>query len=62
MPETIAGTPASAILTVDNTTPAGDYDVTVAAENDGGTDGTCTLRISVLTVTPIHDIQGDGLT
>ncbi|MBA2556345.1 MAG: lamin tail domain-containing protein, partial [Chloroflexi bacterium] len=59
-PATSDGATATAEMTVDESTPPGEYDVTVQASNDDATPqaDTCTLRVSVIGVIPIGQIQG----
>jgi predicted extracellular nuclease len=56
--------PGLATLTVDATTAAGAYPVTIAFTTADATPqvATCVVAVSVLPLTPIHDVQGDGAT
>jgi predicted extracellular nuclease len=57
-----AGGTARATVTVDGATPVGAYAVTVNASNDDASpqSASCTLTVSVVVPTPIHDVQGAG--
>jgi len=61
----IGGT-ATATLQADNSTPPGNYSVTITWSNNDATSqtATCTVSVSVIpgTTTAIHDIQGPGTT
>ncbi len=60
VPAAAPGETATASVTVDASTPNGTYSVAVAAHNDDPApqSATCTLTVSVVDATPIHDIQG----
>ncbi len=68
-PAAEVGGTASATFTASDTTPVGNYTITVKATNDDGTaqSATCDFEVGVYPVpvcgdpaTPIHDIQGSG--
>ena len=54
------GEDATATLTVDSTTPAGDYTVIIAAANDDAEPqtGTCSLGVSVEEILTVGEVQG----
>jgi hypothetical protein len=57
----VGGT-ANATLNVSNTTPVGNYNVTIQwANNDVSPQtATCSVAVSVTPITKIHDVQGNG--
>ena len=57
----VGGT-ANATLNVGNSTPPGNYSVTITWSNNDSTPQTATCTVSVAVFTPIHTIQGSGNT
>ncbi|HTF37712.1 MAG TPA: BACON domain-containing carbohydrate-binding protein [Blastocatellia bacterium] len=57
----VGGT-ANATLNVGNSTPPGNYSVTITWSNNDSTPQTATCTVTVAVFTPIHTIQGSGNT
>lgn len=54
------GGTASVTLNVDASVAAGSYAVVVNFSNDETQTGSCTVNVTVASITPIYDIQGNG--